>query len=562
MIHPNDIADLFAKKYKDVYNCVPSDMHTMQGIEDVIMHSIKDCEHADAIVTLNDVNEAMARIKANKGDGDKGLLSNHLIFAGDALHMQLSGLFTAIFSHGYMPKSLVISTIISIPKDYTESLSDSNNYRGIALSSSIGKLFDWIYLKRNADKLDTSSLQFAFKPKLGTTMCTLTLKEVITHYMNNQSDVFSCFIDASKAFDRIRHDQLFTLLIERQVSAMDIRILMNQYKHQKIRTTWKGSMSETFTAMNGIRQGSVASPTLFCIYLDELIKRLQRLGVGCWFGDKYVGSLAYADDLTLTCPSADGLQQMVQVCEEFGEQYGMQFNPKKSVCIVFTKKKRVSEPQIILSGQRLKWVKEVKHLGNWLSTKLDEQCEIKMKRNNFIIRVNQIIANFGSVKEETKLKVFQSQCCDFYGCQAWRFSDNWCDSYHKLYNRSVRRLLNLPYATHTRFLQVFTKMPLSEDTVFNRFIKIYKSMACNTNEVVRLVARSNCENKMTIIGGNISLISKKFGYDVGITHKKRQYTLSTEDVSICKAIEDARGRDIDFFDLNEIELFIYQLCVN
>ena len=83
-------------------------------------------------------------------------------------------------------------------------------------------------------------------------------------------------------------------------------------------------------------------------------------------------------------------------------------------------------------------------------------------------------------------------------------------------------------------------------------------MACNTNEVVR----SNCKNKMTIIGGNISLISKKFGYDVGITHKKRQYTLSTEDVSICKAIEDARGRAIDFFYLNEIELFIYQLCVN
>ena len=89
-------------------------------------------------------------------------------------------------------------------------------------------------------------------------------------------------------------------------------------------------------------------------------------------------------------------------------------------------------------------------------------------------------------------------------------------------------------------------------------------MANKTNEVVRLVARSNCDNKMTIIGGNIAMINKKFGYNVidGITPKRRPCTLSKEDASICKAVADARDRAIDFFDLNEFELFIYQLCVN
>jgi len=60
------------------------------------------------------------------------------------------------------------------------------------------------------------------------------------------------------------------------------------------------------------------------------------------------------------------------------------------------------------------------------------------------------------------------------------------------------------------------------------------------------------------IGGNISMINRKFGYNVmeGIPPKKREFKgLSKEDASICKAMEDVRDKTIDFFYLNEIEHF-------
>ena len=72
----------------------------------------------------------------------------------------------------------------------------------------------------------TSDLQFSFKAKHGTTMCTMVLKEVVNHYLQNGSSVASCFIDSSKAFDLVCHDKLFNLMYTRNISAIDIRAMM------------------------------------------------------------------------------------------------------------------------------------------------------------------------------------------------------------------------------------------------------------------------------------------------------------------------------------------------
>ena len=50
-------------------------------------------------------------------------------------------------------------------------------------------------------------------------------------------------------------------------------------------------MSEYFLACNGVKQGGVFSPVLFCLYVDGLLVALSNAGVGCFMGGSFVGAL-------------------------------------------------------------------------------------------------------------------------------------------------------------------------------------------------------------------------------------------------------------------------------
>ncbi len=59
-------------------------------------------------------------------------------------------------------------------------------------------------------------MHYTFKKTHDTTMCSLALKETVKYYVRQESDVYTAYVDASKAFDRVRHDMLFMLLIDRE----------------------------------------------------------------------------------------------------------------------------------------------------------------------------------------------------------------------------------------------------------------------------------------------------------------------------------------------------------
>ena len=52
-------------------------------------------------------------------------------------------------------------------------------------------------------------MDIGFKKQHSTDMCIFTLKSVITYYTRQKTPVFSYFLDASKAFDRVNHWKLF-----------------------------------------------------------------------------------------------------------------------------------------------------------------------------------------------------------------------------------------------------------------------------------------------------------------------------------------------------------------
>ena len=171
-------------------------------------------------------------------------------------------------------------------------LSDSNNYRAVALASTLSKVLERIILSKYSSFLDTHSLQFGFKSGVSTTMCTGLIKNVVAQYTHRGTNVFGCFLDA----------------FNRGLPSTVVRFLLLWYQSQQLNVRWNGQISESFGVSNGVRQGGVLSPVLFAIYVDDLLWELERCGVGCYCGCDFVGAVCYADDLALLAPSRSALR--------------------------------------------------------------------------------------------------------------------------------------------------------------------------------------------------------------------------------------------------------------
>ena len=148
-------------------------------------------------------------------------------------------------------------SVVLIPniKDKKAKISSIDNYGPVAISSVVSKVVERILLDRLSEYPDTMGNQFGFKPKLGTDMCIYSLKEINGCYSQLNECVFSYFLDASKAFDRVKHSMLFTKLLRRGAPGYIVGLLMFWYAHQTMCVRWGGSVSSKFRCLMGSDKG-------------------------------------------------------------------------------------------------------------------------------------------------------------------------------------------------------------------------------------------------------------------------------------------------------------------
>lgn len=210
---------------------------------------------------------------------------------------------------------------------------------------------------------------------------------------------------------------------------------------------WNASLSEAFLMTNGIRQGSVLSPYLFSLYVDELNLLLSESGLGCHVGGRPLNNFSYADDLAILAPCARALNSLLEICDIFARENCIEFSSSKSVVLLITPKHFTLDirPNIYLGECNISYVERFKYLGHVLTADFTDDEDIDRERRNLAMRGNVLIRKFHFCTEEVKCHLFKSYCCQFYTCSLWvRYKKRTMDRLRVCHNTIMRRLLKLP----------------------------------------------------------------------------------------------------------------------
>ena len=446
----SDVETHFANTYRKIYNSVNDHgnlLEVTQFLEKKVNpSSIADVERITPLI----VEEAIKHLKNNKTDPVFDLSSDCLKNAPFILCEQLALLFKHFVMHGHISLTLMISALIPLVKDKLGDITASNNYRSIALSSLILKVFDWVVLLLYSDDLKVDELQFGFQQNTSTSMCTWLAVEAIEYFMRNGSDVYVCVMGMTKAFDTVQHSKLFWKPVDKGIPPIYIRLLLIMYEKQQASVRWNNILSKPFPLNNGVKQGAVMSPMLYCVYTDGLLKLLRKKKTGCWVNGEYIGILAYADDLLLLLPTLDGLQEMIKTCEIYGNDHNLTFstnpitNKCKTKCLAFLKKAR-SLRNLQLNGRDLPWVDVAKHLGCKIGPNNQGlTLDLLEKRAMYINRVNELKQEFSYAHPLTKIMINKVFNTHFYGSQLWDLFTREAARPEKTWNTSVRMTLDAP----------------------------------------------------------------------------------------------------------------------
>ena len=503
-----------ASRFADVYGKLYSSINDTEDMV-AIRNQVEACINEDSLIDIDKVTtevvaDVVKEIKSNKNDPVFTLNSNCIKNAPSSLYFHLANLIRCFLIHGHVSHFLLLATILPLIKDKLGNEESSENYRSIALSSVLLKIFDWIVLIIFGKSLQLDELQFGYQKDCSTTMCTWLLVESINYFTRNDTDIFTCFMDMKKAFDLVKHSLLFKKLIDRKLPPVYLRLLIYMYSHQTAKVRWNGNLSERFPILNGVKQGAVLSATLFCVYIDDLIKKLRRNRDGSWIDKIFVGMIVYADDVVLLSPSKDGLQNMVDTCVTFAKDSNLIFsthqNPKisKTKCMAFQKQKKDLAP-IKLNDKDLPWVSTTKHLGTTISNDIENKTnqDLLEKRAEYIARNNELNQEFFFAYPCTKIWLNNAYNASFYGSSLWDMFDRDFEKLEKTWNVSQRIMLSLPRTTHRYFIEPLSKTPHITKSLKTRFLNFISKIYKSKKEVLRRVLSSIEHDCRSTTGRNI-----------------------------------------------------------
>jgi hypothetical protein len=304
-------------------------------------------------------------------------------------------------------------------------------------------------LKSRAEEV-LAEEQAGFRAGRSTVEQIFNCRVIIEKHLQHQRDLFHNFIDFKKAFDRVWHDGLWTVLRGFNFEEGLVRVIQALYEHSSSAVLLNNRIGNYFRTTVGVRQGCLLSPVLFNVYLERIMqKTLHEHNTTVSIGGRPICNLRFADDIDLMGGSNFELQELTDRLVESASAYGMEVSMEKSKVMVNSRNDIGTN--ITINGEVLEEVSAFKYLGATLSKGGTCTAEIRIRiatATSAMARLSRVWRS--NISFPTKYRLFRSLVLSIllYGCETWTLTDRMEKRVQAFEMKSMRKLLRISYIEH------------------------------------------------------------------------------------------------------------------
>ena len=175
-------------------------------------------------------------------------------------------------------------------------------------------------------------VQAGFRKGRGTRDEIANIRWIMEKAREFQKNIYFCFIDYATAFDRVDHNNLWTILKEMGIPDHLTCLLRNLYAGQEATVRTGHGITDCFKIGKGVRQGCILSPCLFNFYAEYIMRNggLEEAQAGIKIARRNINNFRYADDTTLMAESEEELKSLLMRVKEESEKVGLKLNIQKT----------------------------------------------------------------------------------------------------------------------------------------------------------------------------------------------------------------------------------------
>ena len=328
---------------------------------------------------------AMKKLNLSKKSVDvDGIHPMMLRHSGNQFQVLLLKLYNAVMQSQAWPWSE--GKVILLKKPGKSNYSDPGSYRPITITSYVGKLMESILKNRLTSFLEREEIlspsQHGFRKNFSTASYMFELTTELEKSVKSKKSTAGVFVDLQKAFDSVWIVGLMFKLRNIGISGPFLKLISSYLLSRTVKIHLNGITSEYFDCQIGVPQGGVLSPTLFAVYINDMLDFSSQIGK----------SLQYADDtsIVLNADNDVSLSEKCQSCcdsiSNWLEKWRLKANCSKTDLIVF--KGSCIVPNI--SGEKINKSSQTKVLGIVIDERLTFDQQLRNCQNSLVQKWNMV----------------------------------------------------------------------------------------------------------------------------------------------------------------------------